>query len=171
MRTTRVRDLAPVTGVAAVLSLAVISLVYGAIPPIPALAGLSLFVLAVIDAGLGVWVRRRIADENGIGQDDSQLHPILVLRFLVLGRATAFVGALFLGVAGGFAAYILPRRGDLSAAAADTPGILVALLGAALAIAAGLWLEHGCKAPPSADAEGADTAGEELGRPGDVEPA
>jgi hypothetical protein len=55
-------------------------------------------------------------------------------------------------------AYLLPRRSELRVAAADTPGVLVALVSAVALLVAALWLENCCKSPvePSDDDNGPD---------------
>ena len=77
------------------------------------------------------------------------------------GLSSAWVGALVLGWWIGVLAYLLPRRGELRVAAADTAGAAVAAVCALALLAAALWLQHCCKSPPQDPSDSADTAAEQ----------
>jgi hypothetical protein len=75
------------------------------------------------------------------------LHPIAVARSVFVAQASAWVGAMVLGGWIGVLAYLLPRRGELRVAAADTVGAAVAAASALALVVAALWLLNCCKAP------------------------
>lgn len=162
MTPTRVRDLLGVAAVALVVSyLAVLSL-YRWFPPLTVWTGLSLAAIAIAEAVWGWFVRAKInAAEVGVG--GGRLHPLAVARSVLIAQASAWVGAVVLGWWLGVLAYLLPRRGELRVAAADTPGAVVAAVCALALVAAGLWLQHCCKSPPdtSDDPHGIDDAARE----------
>ncbi len=147
MTPTRIRDLAVTALIAAIVGYGLVVTLYRWFPPLTIWTGLSLAAIALAEAGWGGYVRSRVnAGEIGVGA--RRLHPIAVARSVVIAQASAWVGALVLGWWIGVLAYLLPRRGELRVAAADTPGALVAA-GCALAlVVAALWLQHCCKSPP-----------------------
>mgnify|MGYP000880050024 FL=1 len=159
MTPTRARDLAVTVVVTAVLGYLLVLGLYRWFPPLTVWTGLSLAAIAAVEAGWGGYVRAKVnAGEIGSGGD--RLHPIAVARSVVIAQASAWVGALVLGWWIGVLAYLLPRRGELQVAAADTAGAVVAAVcGMALVVAA-LWLQHSCKSPPQDPSESTDTAPE-----------
>jgi Protein of unknown function (DUF3180) len=146
MGPTRKRDLAlTVIAVALIAYLAVISL-YRWFPPLTLWTGLSLAAIALGEAACGGYVRAKIsAGQIGVGA--GRLHPIAVARCVVIAQASAWVGAGVLGWWLGVLAYLLPRRGELRVAAADTAGAAAAAVCALTLIVAALWLQHCCKSP------------------------
>lgn len=146
MGPTRRRDLtAAVIGVA-ILAYLLVHVLYRYFPPITMWTGLSLLAVAAIEAAWGVSVRAKIRDGE-IGVGGGRLHPLAVARSVVVAKASAWVGALMLGWWIGVLAYLLPRRGELRVAGADTPGALVAAVSALALVIAGLWLQHCCTSP------------------------
>ena len=104
---------------------------------------------------------RAAIDDNGVGQDRSQMNPLTLARWLVVGTASAWLGAVLTGVHAGGLFCALPRWADLAAAQEDGPVAAVgAITGLALAIA-GLWLERSCRIPPD-DEGSAPSGGEPL---------
>ncbi|WP_448852748.1 DUF3180 domain-containing protein [Corynebacterium sp. 335C] len=105
-------------------------------------------------AAVCAWAARRVreaVEERGIGQDRSQMHPLTVARWLTVGTASAWLGALLAGGYLGVAVWLLPQWGRLAAATAEGPVVVAgAVTGVALA-AAGLHLERCCQAPPGDD--------------------
>jgi Protein of unknown function (DUF3180) len=143
---TRVRDLLGLCAIAAVASWILVRVFYGDLPPIPVYAGASLYPVAVVEVVAAFLIRARIS-EHRIGAGPHQLHPIAAARAVALAKASALLGAAVAGIWLGFALYVLPQRGVLSAAVHDTPGAMVGLVGAVALAAAALWLEHCCRAP------------------------
>ncbi|HNM84604.1 MAG TPA: DUF3180 domain-containing protein [Mycobacterium sp.] len=159
MTPTRARDLAVTVVVTAVLGYLLVLGLYRWFPPLTVWTGLSLAAIAAVEAGWGGYVRAKVnAGEIGSGGD--RLHPIAVARSVVIAQASAWVGALVLGWWIGVLAYLLPRRGELQVAAADTAGAVVAAVCALALVVAALWLQHSCKSPPQDPSESTDTAPE-----------
>ncbi|MDU0478969.1 DUF3180 domain-containing protein [Staphylococcus chromogenes] len=127
---------------------------YGQMGPISARATLTLWFLAVVCAVLSWRVRDR-KSSGKIGMDRSQLSPLAAANFLVIGKASAWTGAIVGGAYAGIAAHILPHYNQLTAAAADTPGVLSGALAGLAVTVAGVVLERSCQVPPPADGEAA----------------
>jgi hypothetical protein len=79
------------------------------------------------------------------------VEPMLVARLAVLAQASAYVGAVFLGVWSGVLAHVGPAVGRLQTAAGDTVAALIGIVGSAALVAAALWLESTCRVPPEED--------------------
>lgn len=154
MGPTRTRDLVAGAVAAAVLGYLLVRATYRYFPPITVWTGMSVLGVAVALAGWGFYVRARIRD-NEIGVGRGRLHPLAVARSVLIAKAAAWMGAVVLGWWVAVAAYVLPRRGELRVAAADSPGAVVAGLCALALVAAALWLQHCCRSPedtpPDAD--------------------
>lgn len=154
MGPTRKRDLAAAVVAAAVLGYLLVRATYRYFPPITVRTGMSLLGVAIGLAGWGFYVRARIRDaEIGVGR--GRLHPLAVARSVLIAKASAWMGAVVLGWWLAVSAYVLPRRGTLRVAAADSPGAVIAGLCALALVVAALWLQHCCRspddAPPDAD--------------------
>jgi hypothetical protein len=144
MQFTRARDLAGTgvfTGVVVYLG---IRLVYGELPPLPTFAGITLLVLAVVEAALGASLRSRIRHPE---RGDRPLQPLTAARAVALAKASSLLGAIMLGAWLGVLVYLLPLRGELSAAADDLPSAIIGAVCSAALIAAALWLEFCCRTP------------------------
>lgn len=146
MGPTRGRELAVVAAVAAITGYLAIHVLYRYFPPITLWTGLSLLAVAAGEAWWGALVRARIS-EGRIGVGAGRLHPLAVARTVAVAKASAWVGAVMLGWWLAVLAYLLPRRAELRVAAADTPGVLVAVISALALVVAALWLENCCKSP------------------------
>lgn len=141
------RDLAGLTLVAAVVSWLVIRQVYGELPPFPVFVPVSLVALAAVEVLLGLQLRARIAHRPGT----KPVEPLTAARAVALAKASSLVGALATGFWAGLLVYTLPNQDFLAAAGSDTrTGIVGVACGVALT-AAGLWLEHCCRAPRRPD--------------------
>ncbi|GAB3648570.1 DUF3180 domain-containing protein [Corynebacterium nasicanis] len=152
MQRTSLAALVAAGGVTAALAALLTWRFYGSMTSIPVSVSLTLWVLAAVCVGLAWRVRDRLGD-GGIGQDRSQLNPVTAAQFLVVGKAAAWTGTIIGGAYLGMATYIVPRAGDLIAAADDLPGVLASALGGLAAAAAGVYLERHCETPPPADGE------------------
>jgi hypothetical protein len=155
MGLTRKRDLAAATALAAVVGFLAIHGLYRYFPPITLWTGLSLLAVAAAEAWWGASVRGRIRDGR-VGVGAGRLHPLAVARSVAIAKASAWAGALILGWWIAVLVYLIPRRGELRVAAADTPGAAVAAISALALVAAALWLQHCCTSP------GDQTDAEEL---------
>ena len=85
--------------------------------------------------------------------DRSQINPVTAAQWLVVGKASAWTGAIVSGVYAGIASFVVPRSGELVAASDDLPGVLASLSGAVALCVAGVVLERHCVAPPPPDGE------------------
>lgn len=157
VRFTRARDLAAVAVIAAVGAHLVLLVGYGAVPPLPVLASLPLLALAVVEAAFGYGLRRRIQGGRIQGgriqgkRDAAPPDPLTAARAVALAKASSVLGALMGGAWLGVVTFLLPRRTDLRAAAADLPAAVVGVLCGAALVAAALWLEHCCRTPDNGD--------------------
>ena len=152
MGPTRGRNLAAAAAVAMVVGYLVIHVVYRYFPPITWWTGLSLLAVAAAEAWWGAVVRGRIRDGR-IGAGAGRLNPLAVARTVAVAKASAWVAAVMVGWWLAVLAFLVPRRSELRVAAADTPGVLVAVVSAAALVVAALWLENCCQSPgePSDD--------------------
>lgn len=146
MKPTRVRDLVGLGLFAAIVTWLLVRVFYGSLPPISIFAGASLYPVALIEVVLAFVIRARVEDHR-IGTDRHQLHPITAARAVALAKASALVGAASAGVWLGLLLFLLPQRSEIDAAAQDTSGTVVGLVGGLALTAAAMWLEHCCKTP------------------------
>ncbi|MEZ0051302.1 hypothetical protein ABIA30_002300 [Mycobacterium sp. MAA66] len=147
MGPTRKRDLTAAVVLVGLLGYLVVVLTYHWFPPITTWSGVSLLVVAIGEAVWAFQVRSKISGGH-IGEGAGRLHPLTVARSVVIAKASAWVGAPAEGWWLAVLAYLLPRRGTLRVAAADTGGAVVAAISALALVAAALWLQHCCKSPP-----------------------
>ena len=155
---TRIRDLLLIAVVAGGAMWILIRYNYGQFPSLPWLAGVSLYLLAAIEVVLGFIVKARVAGRD-IGRARGQLHPIAAARVLVLGKASAILGAIAAGGWSGVLVFLM-TNGILDAARADRPAAIIGAIGGVALVAAALWLEYCCRAPddPTPDGESTDAA-------------
>jgi hypothetical protein len=76
------------------------------------------------------------------------VEPMLVARLAVLAQASAYVGAVFLGVWTGVLVHVGPAVGRLQAASGDAVASVIGMASSAALVAAALWLESVCRVPP-----------------------
>jgi hypothetical protein len=86
------------------------------------------------------------------------VEPMLVARLAVLAQASAYVGAVFLGIWLGVLAYVGPSAGRIQAAGSDAVTAVLGVVFSAALMAAALWLESVCKVPPDDEGEGGPLA-------------
>ena len=146
MGPTRRRDLTAAVVGTAVFGYLLVRLLYRYFPPITLWTGLSLLGVAAAEAAWGASVRKRIRDGE-VRMGPGGLHPLAVARSVVIAQASAWVGAVVAGWWIGVLGYLLPRRSELRAAAADAPGASVAAVSALALVVAALWLQNCCKSP------------------------
>lgn len=149
MIATRPRDLAVAALVAAVVVHLFVRLAYGSLPAVPPLAGTTLGVLGVAEAIGGRVLRARIERRPGT----APVQPLVAARAVLVAKASALAGAIMAGAWAGLLVYVLPRSGEIAAAAADTPGAVVGLACALVLVAGALWLERCCRTPDDPDGE------------------
>lgn len=153
LKPTRILDIVANVLIAALVAWIATRVAYDSFPPISTFAGASLYPVAAIEAVLAFVIRARVNDHE-IGDGRHQLHPITAARAVALAKASAQVGSIAAGIWLGFLCWVLPQRGTLRAAAADSPGAIVGMLAGVALVAAALWLEYCCRAPedPTDDA-------------------
>ena len=156
MGPTRRRDLAAAVVGTAMLGYVLVTALYRWFPRITVWTGISLLAVAVAEGLWARYVRAKISGRE-IGPGGGRLHPLAVARSLVVAKASAWVGALMLGLWIGVLAYFLPRRSWLRVAAEDSAGTAVAAVSALALLVAGLWLQHCCKSPPEPPERGEGT--------------
>lgn len=133
---------------------------YSVLPPLPAFAGIVLYLLAAIEAVMGFVVRARV-DGRQVGRARGQLHPLTAARVVALAKASSILGAIATGLWAGVLVFLLTQH-DVTAAEHDTPAAVVGVIGGVLLTVAALWLEHCCRAPDDPD----DNAVNSPGHPG-----
>jgi hypothetical protein len=160
MRPTRIRTLFVVVVVAAVLGLLLQRRLRASgwdMPPVPWTAAIGLLLVACLVYSAAIPVRRLT---NGSPRA-RPMDPLRAARTAVLGKATAYAGALILGW---YLAQVLLLAPDLDIPARRSQAVRAGVTAlAALAVClAGLLAERMCRVPPD------DRGGELTGRSGDV---
>lgn len=125
---------------------------YGSMMSIPVAVSVTLWLMTAVCAYLGLKMRERRKDGR-IGLDRSQLNPVTAAQYLIVGKASAWTGAIIGGAYVGIATYVIPQAGNLLAAAEDLPGVLASAVGGIALAAAGVFLERNCEVPPPAGGE------------------
>jgi hypothetical protein len=145
MKPTKIRTLALVALVCALLSWLLLRLVYTSLPPLPWTGVPALLLLAIGEAVSGRNVRARLRGAGG-----TKIAPIAVARMAALAKASSLAAALIGGLALGFLVYVL---GSLDKPSFRTDAITAGVtLGSAMALmAAALYLEQGCRVPTRRD--------------------
>lgn len=140
---TRPRDLLVAGLVAAVLANILVRLAYGSMPAIPALAGATLGVLGAAEALAGRGLRARIERRP----DTIPVPPLVAARAVLVAKASALAGAIVAGLWAGLMAHVLPRSGEIEAAAGDSVGAGIGFVCALGLVAGALRLEWCCRTP------------------------
>lgn len=152
MKQTRVASLVAVAIAVGVVLWVVTTTVYAALPELPWTAPITLVVVAVVELVLARGVRARIERRPGA----PMLAPLVIARYVVLAKASAYAAAVVAGAFGGLLVYLVSnldgpsQRGDAWVSGGST----LAAVGLA---AAALLLEHACRVPPSDDEPDAPT--------------
>lgn len=144
MHFTRPRELVIAGLVGVVLAYLGFKFAYNSLPQLPRYAGVTLVVLGVIEAVLAFSIRSRIRSGRLLG-------ALGVARAVALAKASSLLGALMFGAWLGAIVALLPRIGDVAAAASDFRSAVIGVLSAVVLIAAALWLEHCCRTPEQPD--------------------
>lgn len=124
---------------------------YGSMMAIPVTVSATLWLMVVVCLGLTWKVDKATDEDHGIGLDNSQLNPMTIAQFMLVGKASAWTGAIVGGLYAGVAVYVIPNAGTLVAAADDLVGVLASVIGGVAMSAAGLRLERHCETPPPPD--------------------
>lgn len=150
-------NVAALVGMAGFFAAAVLILArrfYGAWQTVTVAWSLPLWAMAVLCVFLTVVVKRR-REQGRVGLDRSQVNPMMVANFMVVGKASAWAGAVLGGIFLGLAVWVLPRVSVLAAAEADLVGVLAGLAGGVAMSAAGVILERACEVSPPSEPEAA----------------
>lgn len=158
MRPVRRRDLAVLTLGLTLAAWVLVRAFYGDLPSLDWWLPVPLALLAVAEAA-GAWtLRTRLAAlrsaRSGQAADPAVVRPVeplLVARLAVLAQASAYVGAVLLGVWTGVLLHVAPAVGRLQAAGDDTVTAVVGVVSSAGLVAAALWLESVCRVPPGSE--------------------
>lgn len=133
---------------------------YGELPPLEWWLPAPLGVLAVVEAFGARTLGHRLAQlraaragkpapaTKASAAPVRPLEPMLVARWAVLAQASAYVGAVLLGVWAGVLVHVAPAVGRLQAAGDDTVTAVIGVVCSAALIGAALWLESVCRIPP-----------------------
>jgi hypothetical protein len=160
VRPVRRRDLAVLALGLAVAAWLLVRTWYGQLPPLDWWLPAPLGVLAVAEALGARTLGARLAAlrDARAGKRPSAatpstapvrpVEPMLVARLAVLAQASAYVGAVLLGVWLGVLAHVGPAVGRLQAAGGDTLTAVIGVVCSAALIGAALWLESVCRVPP-----------------------
>ena len=154
LRPTNFSTLAVAALAAAAVAWLAISRFYDQFPtPLPWLPPLILSGLAVVEAVLAPNTKARIDRKEGT----TPVNPLVVVRYVVLAKASSLTGALFAGFYTGVALWLISEWGRLSAASLDLPQAVLGVAGSLGLVGAGLWLERSCRVPPSPPEQGSAT--------------
>ncbi|SCF31343.1 Protein of unknown function (DUF3180) [Micromonospora matsumotoense] len=134
-----------VLAAAALAWLLISSFYYSGMPRLPWLPVVTLGGLAVLEAYAAVNTRGRIERKPG----REPVNPLLVARFVVLAKASALAGAIFLGCYAGLTGWLFVE--PTNAAIQDRPAAGAGALASLALVAAALWLERSCRVPESDD--------------------
>lgn len=118
------------------------------------------WLLTGVCAAAALWIKSVLA-QGKVGQDSSQVHPLRLSRWYVVGTASAWLGACLAGMYAGGLLWAIPQWATLSAAAHDGPIMAVGTVSGILLAASGLWLEKTCRIPT--DEEKYPTQSQEMG--------
>jgi hypothetical protein len=167
VRPIRRRDLVVLAVGLAVAAWLTVRALYGSLPPLDWWLAGPLGVLAVAEALGARTLRARLAAERQAQQPPQQrtaaarrtagpvrpVEPLMVARLAVLAQASAYVGAVFVGLWSGVLLHVAPLVGRLEAAGGDTVAAVLGVVCAGGLVVSALWLESVCRVPPTSDDE------------------
>ncbi|WP_028807284.1 DUF3180 domain-containing protein [Streptomyces sp. 303MFCol5.2] len=152
MRELRIRVLAGVFGVAAILSWAGARLwnSIGTLPSVPLAAPIVLALIAVVLTATALSLRARLKAQRERRPEAKGVDPLMAARAVVFAQSSALVAALVSGMYGGTGAFLLesldiPARRDQAIYAGFS------VLAGIAVIAAAIFLERVCKLPEDDD--------------------
>ena len=144
MRPTRLRTLLLTALLLGVGGYLLAEVAYFDLPPLPALAPVSLLLLTVLELGMARLVRLKVRGGPGVGKP---MHPIQVARSAVLAKASSLGGAILLGFYGGVFVWTFVRRDTYASAGDDARVAGLSALTALTLVGAALLLERACRTP------------------------
>ncbi|MFG1946083.1 DUF3180 domain-containing protein [Nonomuraea sp. NPDC048826] len=142
MRPTRPAVLVAVLVVVALVTWLIVSRSYSGLWLVPWTAIPTVLLLAVGEAYTGWMTRARIARRP----DTKPVEPLAVARLAALGKASAYGGALFAGLFGGF---VLHTATQLEKETPRSEFFVTggSMLACVVLVCAALFLEHSCRIP------------------------
>jgi hypothetical protein len=143
MQPTRASTLIVAALVTGALAWVLVDRWHGSMPDLPWLPPLTMIGLAIVEVVAAWQTKVRIERRAGAGP----VEPLLVARFVVLGKASALAGALFGGFYAGLTSWLATQLGFLEWAADDLPAAITGTAGSLALVAAGLILEYACRVP------------------------
>ena len=166
------RDLAVIVVGLAVATWLLVRATYGDLPPLRWWLPAPLAVLPLAEAVAARTLRTRLRElraARAVGRGQAPegaprpehvrpVEPMLVARMAVLAQASAYVGAVLLGIWLGVLAYVGAAVSRLEAAGSDTVTAVLGVVVSAALVAAALWLESVCRVPPDDQGEGGPLA-------------
>jgi hypothetical protein len=148
-------SIAALAGIAVFITLAVFILTrgfYGSMMSIPTTVSITLWGMAILCAGLSWKVyKAKGEDSHGIGLDRSQLNPMTIAQFMLVGKASAWTGTIVGAAYLGIALYVVPMSGQIAAAQEDLTGVVTSVIGGLAMAVSGVILERHCEVPPPTD--------------------
>lgn len=144
MTLTRVRDLAVLALLFAVLGYFATRAWYLRLPAFSWPPGAALLLVAAFEVALAARLRSLI----GHDPDARPMPAVTVARWIVVGRASALAGAVATGVGAGFTVYTATQLGQVDVAGSDLAAGIVFVVGALVLTAAGCLLERAGLVPP-----------------------
>jgi chromate transport protein ChrA len=156
MRELRIRVLAGVLAVAAVLSWSLARLLdqFGSLPSVPVAAPIVLAAIATVLLATALSLRTRLKAQRERQPGAKGVEPIMAARAVVFGQASALVAALVSGMYGGTGVFFL--FSEIDAAARDRQAWYAgwAVLAGVGVIAAATFLQHVCRLPEDDEENG-----------------
>ncbi|HEY5835281.1 DUF3180 domain-containing protein [Streptomyces sp.] len=153
MRTLRIRTLAGLFAVAAVLSWAGARLwdTFGTLPRVPLAAPVVLALIAAALFATALSIRARLRAQRERRPGAKGVDPLAAARALVFGQASALVAALVAGLYGGTCLFLVISKLDMAPRRQQAIYAGLAVLAAIAVVAAALFLERICKLPEDDD--------------------
>lgn len=153
MRELRIRTLAALFAVAAILSWALARMLdaLGSLPSVPVAAPIVLAAIATVLLATALSLRSRLKAQRERQPGAKGVDPMMAARAVVFAQASALVAALVSGMYGGTGVFLLineidlPARGDQALYAGLSVGAGIAVMAAAV------FLERVCKLPDDED--------------------
>ncbi|MQA04579.1 MAG: DUF3180 family protein [Streptosporangiales bacterium] len=148
MKPTRIATLVAVAIAVGLVTWVVVRFAYNVLPPLPWTAVATLGLATVVELILARGAHARINRREGA----PMLEPLVIARYLVLAKASAYAAAAAAGTFGGLLAYLLgdlaspTQRADAWVAGSCT------LASVALGVAA-MLLEYACRVPGGGDGD------------------
>jgi hypothetical protein len=166
------RDLAVLTVGLALATWLLVRAAYGDLPPLRWWLPAPLALLPLAEAVAARTLRTRLralraaravgrgraGDDAPRPEDVRPVEPMLVARLAVLAQASAYLGAVLLGIWLGVLAHVGPALGRLQAADGDAVTAVLGVVVSGALVVAALWLESVCRVPPDDQGEGGPLA-------------